>query len=185
MHEGMPRGAPYHFGHKDHTMTTPAFVGLDETPWFPVVSLDGDWNGFVKPVFTPETIDNIISAINGLHGLTTLEWVTYANGIRVVRENTEGDIYDYLPDKDDNYDLGAGSWAWSGLTPREGEVTFEFNGADVSETGVTYDGETVTIVRMLDPDNPADTYEASAGPMYLVRAADGTEFHAFHDELGN
>lgn len=46
-----------------------------------------------------------------------------------------------------------------------------------------YNGQTVTIIRPLDPTNPDDHYEEEVGPMFRVKAQDGSEFDVFKDEL--
>lgn len=46
-----------------------------------------------------------------------------------------------------------------------------------------YTGQRVEVVRPLDPNNPADSYDEEVGPMFRVRTANGHEFDAFGDEL--
>lgn len=60
-------------------------------------------------------------------------------------------------------------------------VRFGFMGQD--EEAARYAGQPVTIVRQLDPNDPADNLDAEVGDMYRVQANDGHTFDAFADEL--
>lgn len=60
-------------------------------------------------------------------------------------------------------------------------AVFSFAGQD--EEAATFHGQTVEIVRPLDPSNPGDNLDAEVGTMYRVRADSGQTFDAFADEL--
>jgi len=60
-------------------------------------------------------------------------------------------------------------------------VLFTFAGQD--EEAATFDGQTVEIVRPLDPSDPSDNLDAEVGPMYRVQTDDGQTFDVFADEL--
>lgn len=66
------------------------------------------------------------------------------------------------------------------LTPGDA-ATFTLHGTD--EYAAEFDGQTVTVIRPLDPNNPASNLDEEVGPMYRLRSLDGREFDAFADEL--
>lgn len=66
------------------------------------------------------------------------------------------------------------------ITPGD-SVAFTLRGTD--EHAAEFDGQTVTVIRALDPNDPADHLDEEVGPMFKVRASDGREFDAFVDEL--
>ena len=61
--------------------------------------------------------------------------------------------------------------------------TARFHTTEKDGSTVDYDGQVVTILRSLDPEDPRDNVDPEVGNMFRVKAENGFTFDAFEDEL--